>query len=133
MKQLSIVLVIFILLFSCGKKEVKEEKNENTEPEVEQLVPKAEEVIETQYEEVIPKINFTVQIAALENQNEMLLSIDGISTYNENGLTKYRLGDFETYQEARAFRRQILGEYKDAFIQALKSDKPITITEALQN
>ena len=72
-----------------------------------------------------------IQIAALKNQNEDLEYIDGIKAYYENGLTKYRLGNFETYQEAREFRSQILNEYNDAFIQALKNDQPIFILEAL--
>jgi hypothetical protein len=57
--------------------------------------------------------------------------IDGIKAYYENGLTKYRLGNFETYQEAREFRSQILNEYNDAFIQALENENPISILEAL--
>lgn len=133
MKQLSTVLIIFILLLSCGKKEVEVEKKENKEPVIEEVTPKVDNVSETEIQEETPIIIFTVQIAALENQNEKLLSIDGISTYYEDGLTKYRFGDFKTYQEARIFRRQILGEYKDAFVQALQNDTPITILEAIQN
>ena len=53
-------------------------------------------------------------------------------TYQENSLTKYRLGSFETYQEAKQFRLQVLNTYKGAFVQALKNNEPIHILEALQ-
>lgn len=133
MKQISIVLIVFLFLFSCGKKEEKKEDTELKEPEKEQVVPKVDAVQETEIEEIVPELIYTVQLAALRNQNEYLMSIDGIKIYDENGLTKYRLGDFETYDEAREFRAQVLEEFNDAFIQALKNDSPIAIQEALQN
>jgi hypothetical protein len=122
-------------MLSCGKKEAPKENINNNQPEIEQQVPKVDIIAEPepQIEENVPEIIFTVQIAALKNYNENLLSIDGISTYDENNLTKYRLGNFITYEEARTFRSQILKEYKDAFVQALKNETPISIIEALQN
>lgn len=133
MKKISTLLVLFLLIFSCGKKEVKKENTEFKEPATEQTVPKVDEIENPENEADIPELIFTVQIAALRNQNNELLSIDGLKTYQENALTKYRLGNFETYQEAREFRIQILDKYKGAFIQALKNERPISIKEALQN
>lgn len=135
MKKVFVLFVFFLLMLSCGKKEAPKENINNNQPEIEQQVPKVDIIAEPepQIEENVPEIIFTVQIAALKNYNENLLSIDGISTYDENNLTKYRLGNFITYEEARTFRSQILKEYKDAFVQALKNETPISIIEALQN
>ncbi|MHB0756480.1 SPOR domain-containing protein [Polaribacter sp. M15] len=133
MKQISIAFLFFLILFSCGKKEVKQENTESKEPETEKIVPEVEVVQEPEVQEYYPELIFTVQIAALRKQNESLYNVDGVSTYDENGLTKFRLGEFETYKEARAFRLKILDKYKDAFVQALKNGVPISITEALQN
>ena len=62
---------------------------------------------------------------------DTIVQID-VSLYQENSLTKYRLGAFETYKEAREFRLKVSNEYKGAFVQALKNNVPISITEALQ-
>ena len=131
MKKISILTLTLLLVFSCGKKDVKSGSEQINESEVEVPVNEADELISPELEEEIPVLIFTVQIAALKNQSEDLEYIDGIKVYYENDLTKYRLGNFETYQEAREFRTQILNEYNDAFIQALKNEQPISILEAL--
>jgi len=133
MKNIATLLCFFFLISSCGKKEENKENTDFKEPAIEQVIPKVDELEELEDKADVPELIFTVQIAALRNQNNELLSIDGLKTYQENALTKYRLGSFETYQEARVFRAQILEEYKGAFIQALKNDRLISITEALQN
>jgi len=131
MKKISILTLTLLLVFSCGKKDVKSGSEQINESEVEVSVNEADELTSPELEEEIPVLIFTVQIAALKNQSEDLEYIDGIKVYYENDLTKYRLGNFETYQEAREFRTQILNEYNDAFIQALKNEQPISILEAL--
>jgi hypothetical protein len=131
MNKISILVLVLLFIFSCGKKDVKSGSDQMNEPEVEVTVSEVDEVSTIEVEEEIPVLIFTVQIAALKNQNEDLEYIDGIKVYYENDLIKYRLGDFETYQEAKEFKSQILNEYNDAFIQALKNDQPIFILEAL--
>jgi hypothetical protein len=132
MKKVSTLLLFCFLVFSCGKKEVKNENKEFKEPEIETPVPRVDEVTVPEMKaEKSPELIFTVQIAALKNENEDLLSIDGVKAYQENYLTKYRLGNFKTYQEARDFRLQMLNEFQDAFVQALKNKQPIAILEAL--
>lgn len=131
MKKISILTLTLLLVFSCGKKDVKSGSEQINESEVEVPVNEADGLTSPELEEEIPVLIFTVQIAALKNQSEDFEYIDGIKVYYENDLTKYRLGNFETYQEAREFRTQILNEYNDAFIQALKNEQPISILEAL--
>tara|TARA_B110001454_G_C12670151_1_gene413388 strand:+ start:818 stop:1213 length:396 start_codon:yes stop_codon:yes gene_type:complete len=131
MNKISILILVLLLVFSCGKKDGKNGSEEIKEPEVEVPVYEGDDLTSPEVEEEIPILIFTVQIAALKNQNEDLENIDGIKVYYENDLIKYRLGDFETYQEAREFRLQILDEFRDAFIQALKNELPISILEAL--
>ena len=131
MNKISILVLLLLFVFSCGKKEVKSDIQEIKAPELEITVDKDDKEIKLEEQEEISTLIFTVQIAALKNQNEDLENIDEIKVYYENDLIKYRLGNFETYQEAREFRSQILNEYNDAFIQALKNDRPIFILEAL--
>lgn len=130
--KIKLTLILFcFLVFSCGKKEIKKESIEFKEPAVEMPVTKVDEIKEPEIKEEAPTLIFTVQIAALKKENEDLMSIDGVKTYYEDDFTKYRLGSFETYQEARDFRVQVLKDYKDAFVQALKNEQPIFILDAL--
>ncbi|AUC86528.1 SPOR domain-containing protein [Polaribacter sp. ALD11] len=123
----NIFLALFcIVLFSCTKNEKKEVVPvENTEVN-EVVTPVEAEVI------IEDRLVFTVQIAALQNKNKVLANLENINVFLENGLTKYRLGSFETYKEARSFRNQLITNYKGAFVQALLNDAPIVISEALQ-
>ena len=115
MKKVLSLCFAFLLFLSCNKKEEKKEDTHQELPIIEQQIPK-ETVVEQASEiekETTSELIFTVQIAALRKDNKNLLSIDGIKTYEENTLTKYRIGSFKTYEEARAFRFQILDEYKE--------------------
>ena len=134
MNKTSILILVLLFVFSCGKKEVKSEIEEIKAPAAEIPVDKDKKEVkleEQEEQEEISTLIFTVQIAALKNQNEDLENIDEIKVYYENDLIKYRLGNFESYQEAREFKSQIINKYNDAFIQALKNDQPIFILEAL--
>lgn len=126
MKYVNLIFCILIF-FSCKK----ELKNEDTilEKKVEnEIVINPEEKTTNESQKIV----FTVQIAALENQNNELSNLPNVKIYQENGLTKYRLGVFDSYIEAREFRKKILSKYEDAFVQALKNEVPINIQEALQ-
>jgi len=126
MKNLYLIAILTIL-FSCKNKEVKTE--EPKEAPIENTIIEKEEISKEKAAVLI----FTVQIAALIKKNTSLSSVEDIKIYEENGLIKYRLGEFKTYQEARDYRKVIIRNYKDAFIQALKNGNPIHITEALNN
>jgi len=136
MKNLAIVLFLSICIFSCKNKEAEKEDKKFSEPEI--TTP----IFEVEKEDMLKnedsdnfksdKLVFTVQIAALKNENEQLRNLNDVKTYQENYLTKYRLGSFETYKEAKKYRLQVLNTYKGAFVQALKNNEPIHITEALQ-
>jgi len=136
MKNLAIVLFLSICLFSCKNKEVEKEDEKISEPEITSPVFEVEkdDMLKNADSESVKndKVVFTVQIAALKNENEQLMNLNAVKTYQENSLTKYRLGSFETYQEAKQFRLQVLNTYKGAFVQALKNNEPIHILEALQ-
>jgi hypothetical protein len=113
-----------ILIFFCIKTAKKKEIPLEVIQEKEVVIP----VVEAEKERIV----FTVQIAALEKVNNALNNIENVHIFQENTLTKYRIGAFETYKEARVFRTQLIRTYKDAFVQALKDDTPISIKEALQ-
>jgi hypothetical protein len=129
MKNIITLLFFLLLVLSCGKKELKKESQEVVKPIFkDQPMQVDAEIVE---KEVLTLV-FTVQIAALRNTNERLADIKNVHVYQENTLTKYRLGTFETYKEAREYRLKVINDYKGAFVQALKNNVPITITEALQ-
>lgn len=119
-----------LFLISCGKNEIKKETIKTENPIVLDTIK--ETVLEVEEIKKVPEIYFTVQIAALKNNDIVLKSIENIQTFEEDNLTKYRLGLFETYEEARNFRASILNRYDDAFVQALKNGVPINIKEALK-
>ena len=129
MKNITTLFFFLLLVLSCGKKELKKESQEVVKPVFkDQPVQVDEEIAEKEFLTLV----FTVQIAALRNSNERLADVKNVHMYQENTLTKYRLGTFETYKEAREYRLKVINEYKGAFVQALKNNIPITITEALQ-
>lgn len=133
MKKYIILSIFSLMLICCGKKEVKKETINEKAPFG---VKSHKEEANKEEKELIPeetsKIIFTVQIAALKSQNLKLNDIEGIQVYEEENLIKYRLGQFNTYKEARVFRKSIYKNYKDAFVQALKNEEPINIREALK-
>lgn len=114
-----------MLFISCDKNK-KKEVTIPQEIKVETPVTVVPEVVADS------KPVFMVQIAAIKKHNASLDSLDGIHVFQENSLIKYRLGGFETYEEARKLRAQLIRKYKGAFVQALINDTPIHIKEALQ-
>jgi hypothetical protein len=127
MKYFYTYIFAILLIISCGKKEVKNDTIKDGNPVVVDTIK--ETVIE---KEEVPEIIFTVQVAALRKDNTAFKGIENIQTFKEGNLTKYRLGQFTTYQEARVFRKSILNKHSDAFVQALKKGEPISIKEALK-
>lgn len=128
MKKIIALFSITILIFSCGKKEEKKE----TDPILNTITKDSVSDVPVTNKVVENPLVFTVQIAALKKVNAQLANLEGVQLFVEDGLTKYRLGNFNTYSEARNYRNQLRNTYKGAFVQALKNDKPIPITEALE-
>ncbi|MDX6747791.1 hypothetical protein SHK09_13395 [Polaribacter sp. PL03] len=117
--------LIFLLItaFSTSAKNNAAEKESKPV-----IVNKVSTIIENEVEN---KILFTVQIAALHNENETFENLEGVTIYIEDSFIKYRLGEFATYKEARAFRRSILSKYPDAFVQAIRDGLRVHIQDAL--
>ncbi|WP_088323046.1 SPOR domain-containing protein [Polaribacter tangerinus] len=121
-----ILFLVFLVFLSCSNKEKNTELPIDNVVVKDSVIPNKKVVIPTK-EELI----FTVQIAALEKQNNSLRALKEVQIFNENGLTKYRLGRFSSYQEADSLKLQLQKKYQGVFIQALKNNKPIHIKEAL--
>ena len=128
MKQFHTYIFAIFLIISCGKKEITKETIKDEVPIVKELI---EETVNNIEIEEFPKIIFTVQIAALKNENAEYNRIENIHTVYESNLIKYRLGQFATYEEVRTYRISILIRYPGAFVQALKNGEPISIQKAL--
>lgn len=120
-----LLLLTGLLFITCNNNEVKK----TTASEV----IKAKDTIQVVQAEVIKKepLVFKVQIAALKQPNETLSKLEEVAIFQENGLIKYRLGSFNSYSEARKFRNRIRNTYRDAFVQALKNEVPVSILEAI--
>lgn len=128
MKKYFTYIFVFILMVSCAKKEETKDSTKVVEPIKEETVKETLEATEE-----VPELIFTVQIAALKRENSSYNNVEFIKIYTENGLIKYRLGEFLTYNEARETRASLLLKYPDAFVQALKNGSPIHIKQALLN
>jgi len=124
-------IFIFIgtfIFFSCSKKTEKKEEKKPTEQVVDSVQTKdtAKKIKKA------PELVFTVQVAALKRANPIIANLSSVQITEERGLYKYRLESFESYEEAKKFKSSIQSQYSDAFIQALKNGKPISIQEALK-
>ena len=122
-------LLIGLFLFSaCDQQEDKKvDKTSTEQPQDSVPAPQITEEIKQ-----VPEIVFTVQVAALKRNNPTLTKLSSIHVMDENGLKKYRLHSFSSYQEAKNFKKTIQSKYPDAFIQALKNGSPIDIHQALK-
>ncbi|MEN8966292.1 MAG: SPOR domain-containing protein [Polaribacter sp.] len=128
MKKLFLITVLTLLFFiSCSKKQTQKETILNT-TKIDTVSNESEVTTKSIKDTVI----FTVQIAALKKKNAKLANLEGVQLYLEDGLIKYRLGNFYTYLEARNYRNQLRNSYKGAFVQVLKNNKPISIKEAIE-
>lgn len=126
MKNVFLFLAALTLFISCSKKKPKIEENSTVFKD---------SLVEEEVEEVTvieDKLIYTVQIAALKNENKELENFENVKLYKENGFIKYRIGPFKSYQEASAFKESGKTFFPDAFTQALQNGKPIHIKEALE-
>lgn len=116
-----------VLVASCSK-----EKEVVSEPKVEPVVEIAKPVVEKV--EVIEKkpLVYSVQIGAFQNTNADIENANpDARIVSEDGLTKYRLGVFSTYQDASVFKKRNQSKYPDAFVVATNNEVRIDISEAL--
>ena len=123
-----IVLISTVfLVISCSK-----EKKETPVLEVEPVIEVVEPVVEEVFVEEINPLVFSVQIGAFQNSNVTIEDSNlDINSVEEDGLTKYRLGQFSAYQEANDLKEKIRSSYPGAFIVATNNDVRISVSEAL--
>ena len=119
------LLLIGLVFITCNTNEVKK-------PAILEVV-KTKDTTQVVKADVVKKetLVFKVQIAALKMLNKRFSKLEGTVVTQENGLTKYRLGSFNSYSEARKFRNSIRSTYRDAFVVALKNEVPVSILEAI--
>ncbi len=125
MKKILYLLVFSSCFFSCGSKDpsskvIQEEK------------PAEVEIPVVTVKEPKPVLAFTVQVGANKKASSQFAALDGVQVFKEDGLFKYRLGAFESYKEARVYRRKSLRQFPDAFVQAVRGKQSISIQEALK-
>ena len=132
MKSLQLFLLsLFLVFISCGDKTPKKIKVDSPIKNYE--TPKGvytEEMVEKEAPK--PTLVFTVQIGANKKESAVFSSIDNVQVSQENGMFKYRLGSFKTYQEAKSFRKTIVHKFPGAFVQAVKNKQAISIQEAIK-
>ena len=126
MKKLFLVLSFTLVFISCKNKEQKKEivlEKKVEKPQTPSIVKK---------EKSKPILIFTVQIGAFKKRNITFSALENVQVSSENNMYKYRLGSFETYLEAKSFRKKLLNKFPDAFVQAVKNNQAISIEEALK-
>lgn len=129
MKYFYKVLLGCLLIFAAS---CSEKKEEISVPKVEPIIEIAEPVVEEELVEEIKPLVFTVQVGAFQNSNVTIESSNpDLNIVIEDGLTKFRLGQFSTYKDANNLKATILSSYSDAFIVATNNDVRIYIGDAL--
>lgn len=123
MKKFFLFTVLFFISASSLTAQTKEEAN---------YLKVIVQSLPEQYLKSNSELFFTIQIGAYKNENKTLETIEKIVTTKENNLTKYRLGEFLTYEEAVEYKKMLLSVCNDAFIVPIKNGERIHITEALK-
>ncbi|HEX2921505.1 MAG TPA: N-acetylmuramoyl-L-alanine amidase [Bacteroidales bacterium] len=82
------------------------------------------------------QVNFRVQVASSTIRKEMkpenFKGIKDIIELESGGRYKYLTGNFEEYDDALVYRKEINRLYPDAFIIALKNDTLVSLQQALK-
>lgn len=81
------------------------------------------------------KVSFKVQVGAYKDHipadvMDKLITIGDVKTVRQEGLTKYLVGDYKTYDEAVKRKNELLKEGLDGFVVGSFNDKIITVDEA---
>lgn len=125
MKKESLLLVIVLFLFSVNVSFSQKKEEQSYLEIITQSLPDI-------YKKSSENLYFTVQIGAFKKSNKTLQSLTNVNVYkNEGELTRYRVGKFPSYKEAKEYKQIILSVCKDAFIVPIKSGERIHISEAL--
>jgi len=82
----------------------------------------------------IPQQLFRVQVGAFKNkidEDVIFKDVDVIHATGKDGITRYYSGSFTTYDEAEAYRKQMVSKgYKNAFVVAYEDQERKTLVEA---
>jgi len=146
MKKLTTILLLLLAFTACSKKTTKQEMQEDAALEqkttTQDLVKNTVAAIDSTLlkknialkhpSEYKDKLVYTVQIGAFSKPNPRLEADANITTNEEGSLIIYRYGNFDTYQEAKAFKKSAQQLYPDAFIVPINKGKRINITQALK-
>lgn len=131
MRKILVLLCFTLVFISCGDKTPKKIKVDSPIKNVETPIRvHTEEIVEI--EDPKPTLVFTVQVGATKKRSSVYASIENIQISQENGMFKYRLGSFNTYQEAKSFRKTIVHKFPGAFVQAVKNKQAVSIQEAIK-
>lgn len=82
----------------------------------------------------VPQQLFRVQVGAFKNkidENAIFKDVNVIHATGPDGITRYYSGSFTTYDEAEAYRKQMVSKgYKNAFVVAYEDQERKTLVEA---
>ena len=81
------------------------------------------------------KVSFKVQVGAYKDHipadvMDKLITIGDVKTVRQEGLTKYLVGDYKTYEEADKRKKELVQQGLDGFVVGSFNDKIITVEEA---
>ncbi len=75
--------------------------------------------------QVIYKVQFLTSSKQLSANSKLFKGYKNVSHYYENGLYKYTYGESTSLEEMKKIRRQVIKDFKDAFIVAFKDGKKV--------
>ena len=83
------------------------------------------------------KIRFKVQVGAFKDNipAEMMdkfISMGNVKTVRQSGITRYLVGDYDNYNEAKEKQKQLLSEGVDSFVVGTFNQKIIPANEAIE-
>ncbi|MCD8264637.1 MAG: N-acetylmuramoyl-L-alanine amidase [Tannerellaceae bacterium] len=75
--------------------------------------------------QVVYKVQFLTSSKQLSPNSKLFKGYKNVSHYYENGLYKYTYGESTSLEEMKKVRRQVIKDFKDAFIVAFKDGKKV--------
>jgi N-acetylmuramoyl-L-alanine amidase len=93
-----------------------------------ETTPKAPAAAESQ--DLVFKVQILASSAKLKAGNQQFKGLTGIGSYEENGMTKYTVGECSTFEEANKLRRSLSDKFPQAFVVAFSDGKRIDASTA---
>lgn len=76
------------------------------------------------------KVQFLTGTRQIKEGDSRLKGLTGVSSYKDGNIIKFTVGEYATFHEANARKREIAGMFPDAFVVVLRNGERMDINEA---